>query len=206
MRSRHGGPPTLFSEPRNLFECSGILQRGGVAEFFADVGGADKTAHDLCVARFRNVGYEQDIARCECLAELGRDFLFQLGCQARSERSRRIDFFIRALFQNAKTNKRFTFDWIGHADRGRFANLRVGYENRFHFRGADPFPSNFDRVVAAPENVPKPVIIDRGPVAVYPCLWPARPVTLEVTLPILPKSAGHADPRFSNNQLADFAT
>ena len=78
-------------------------------------------------------------------------------------------------------------------------------QNRFHFCRAETFARNFNRVIAATENVPKSIVIDCRPVSVHPSVWPTRPITLDVALRVTPKSARHSDPRFANDQFANFA-
>ena len=78
-------------------------------------------------------------------------------------------------------------------------------QNRFHFCRAETFARNFNRVIASTENVPKSIVIDCRPVSVHPSVRPTRPVTIDVTLRVSPKSARHSDPRFANDQFADFA-
>jgi len=64
------------SDAPDLIERGGIFQRGGVAEFFADVGGADDASHHFGVSRFRNVWHEKYVARRERFPEIARDVPF----------------------------------------------------------------------------------------------------------------------------------
>src|SRR5213596_3530835 len=75
-------------------------------------------------------------------------------------------------------------------------------EDGFDFRRADAFAGDFNCVVGTTENVPKSVVIDRGPIAVNPYVGETRPVGVDVTLAIFPKTARHTDPGLANHQLA----
>src|SRR6267142_4320696 len=76
-------------------------------------------------------------------------------------------------------------------------------EHRLDFRGSKPLAGDFDRVVGAAENVPKSVFIDGSPVAVHPDVRETAPVSLLIALSIVPESARHADPGFTDDELAD---
>ena len=55
---------------------AGVFQRGCVAEFFAQIGGAHDSAHDFCVSRFGNVAHEQNFLGSERFAKLGGERVF----------------------------------------------------------------------------------------------------------------------------------
>ena len=83
--------------------------------------GANDAAHYFCVARFRNVTHEKHIMGRERFSKITRDISFQF--------SGKIDISVYAFPQDAKTNESFAFDGIGHANRCRFADLRMRNEN-----------------------------------------------------------------------------
>src|SRR5688572_1015815 len=76
-------------------------------------------------------------------------------------------------------------------------------QDGFDFRRADTFSGNFNRVVRAPDDVPQTVLIDHRPIAVYPNIGKTRPISLYVTLRVVPKSSRHADPRLAHDKLSD---
>ena len=86
-----------------------------------------------------------------------------------------------------------------YPDCRRFGDRGVSDRRGFDLRGTDPFASQFDRVVGAPENVPG-VTFDHRPVAVNPNVWPPGPIGFDVTCWILPEAARHSDPRLTNDQ------
>src|SRR3954451_2631600 len=63
----------------DLIQRSGVFQRRGVAEFFAEVRGAHDAAHDFGVSRFWYVTNKEHLARRERLAKIPCYLLFQFG-------------------------------------------------------------------------------------------------------------------------------
>jgi len=53
-----------------------VFQRGGVAEFFAEIGGADDATHHFRVSRFWYVADEQNFLESERFAKLGGEHVF----------------------------------------------------------------------------------------------------------------------------------
>jgi hypothetical protein len=53
-----------------------VLQRGCVAEFFAEISGSNDAPHDFCVPRFRYVAYEQNFFWRARFAKLGGERAF----------------------------------------------------------------------------------------------------------------------------------
>ena len=85
------------------------------------------------------------------------------------------------LSQDAEDDHLAALDRIRHADRGRFDHLRVADQDRFDLRRAQALAGHLDRVVRATQDIPQPVAVDRGEVAVHPDTRPARPVGFHVT-------------------------
>ncbi len=78
----------------------------------------------------------------------------------------------------------------------------MGHQYRLHLGRAKPLAGHLDRVVGAAEDVPHAVLVDGRPVAMDPHARPARPVGVEIALPVAPEAARHADPRGADDQLA----
>ena len=76
-------------------------------------------------------------------------------------------------------------------------------ERRFHFGGTEPLARDFDHVVTASENVPQTIVVNRAKIAVNPHVRKTRPIRVEITLVVVPKTARHPNPRFANDQFAD---
>src|SRR5260370_16464428 len=93
---------------------------------------------------------------------------------------------------------------MGTADCRRFAYLRMCDQNRFHFGGTEPLAGYFNRVVAAAQNVPESIVIDRGPIAVDPDVGKSRPIGVDVTLSIFPEAARHSNPRLPDYEFPRF--
>ena len=66
-------------------------------------------------------------------------------------------------FEHAEADERLALESIGHADGRGFAHGRMRDENRFDLGRAEPFAGDFDRVVAAAEDVPQAVAHRRRP-------------------------------------------
>ena len=54
----------------------GVFQRGGIAEFFAEISGSNDAPHDFGVSRFWYVADENHLARRERFAEMGGERAF----------------------------------------------------------------------------------------------------------------------------------
>src|SRR4029453_13305867 len=156
---------------------------------------SDYPAHDLRVARLRQVAHEFDCLGLERFAKSIDHERRQPGGQVAVRRM--------PGPEHAEADERLSFHLVGYADRGSLEHSGMVDQYRFDLRRTKTFAGNLDRVRGAPEDVPKPVVIDRGPVTVYPDAGEARPVRLEVTLLIVPEPASHADPRCPDDQLAD---
>ena len=62
--------------PLDFFQRARVFQRGCVAEFFAEIRGADDAAHDFCISRFWYVADEQNFLGSERFAKLGGERVF----------------------------------------------------------------------------------------------------------------------------------
>src|SRR5262245_50165520 len=78
-------------------------------------------------------------------------------------------------------------------------------KHRFDLSRADTLSRDLQCVVATAEDIPLPVLVDHGPIAMGPHAGPARPVGLQITLAIVEESPGHTDPRPLDNQFAHTA-
>ena len=105
--------------------------------------------------------------------------------------------------QNAEANQRLAFKRIGDTDGRGLAHGRMADEHGLDFGGAEPFAGNFDRVVGAAENVPETIFINRSPIAVDPNVGESTPVGLKIAFRIFPETTRHADPRLTDDELAD---
>src|SRR5262245_5283686 len=92
---------------------------------------------------------------------------------------------------------------MGYADGCSFADSGMIDQYRFDFGRPYALAGDFDRVVRTSKNVPEPVFVYGGPIAVNPDVFESRPVSFEVALFIPPKPARHADPWRANHQLTD---
>ncbi len=81
-----------------------------------------------------------------------------------------------------------------HADCCRLHHLRMFYQDRLYLRRAEPFACNFDGVIRTSQNVPQPIRINRRKIAMCPDVFPAAPVSIEISLIVLPETARHANP------------
>jgi hypothetical protein len=59
-----------------LIQGCRVFHRRGVAEFFAEVRGANNVAHHFCVSRFWYVADEQNFLGSERFAKLGGERVF----------------------------------------------------------------------------------------------------------------------------------
>src|SRR5204862_7196832 len=64
----------------------------------------------------------------------------------------------------------------------------------------------FDGVVRAAQDVPEAVIVHECPVAVHPHARNARPIGVEVALPVAPETARDAGPGLAQGKLAYLPT
>src|SRR5207249_10873829 len=105
-----------------------------------------------------------------------------------------------------ETHERLAFELVGDADRRRLGDGRAADQHRLHLSRSEPFAGDLDRVVGAPEHVPKVVFgIHIGPVAMDPNVFEAAPIRIEVALAVAPEAARHPRPRIPDRELADLA-
>ena len=149
----------------------------------------------LAIARLGQVFDELDFTRLQGLAQFIGDQILQRFAQ--------IIIGLRVGREDAEAHHALAFQFIGHADDGRFADEDVRHEDRFHFRRAEAFARHFDRVIRSTEDVPQAIVIDRGPIAMHPHVREAAPIGFDVPIGIAPEAARHADPRLADHQLAD---
>ena len=78
MQSEACAPRRIRALPCALdfFQRRRVFQRGCVAEFFAEIRGANDAPHDFRISRFGNVADEQNFLGSERFAKLGGERVF----------------------------------------------------------------------------------------------------------------------------------
>src|SRR5207253_1374599 len=97
---------------------------------------------------------------------------------------------------------RLAFEVMRDADRRGLEDCRVRRGSRLDLRGTYALPGYFQRVVAPAVDVPEPVGVDPGPVAMDPDVGEALPVRRQVVLGGVPETPRHAWPRLPHDELA----
>src|SRR5690606_40536157 len=101
--------------------------------------GADRAAHDLGVARARQVADEADVGRAQratqALGHYVADLLPQVG------------FWGIAGTEDGEDDDRLALDRVGHADSGRLLHRRMRHRRRLDFRRSDPLACYLGRSV-----------------------------------------------------------
>ena len=90
-----------------------------------------------------------------------------------------------------------------HTDRRCLEHRGVRGCRRLDLRRSDPLPGHLERIVGAPLDVPEPVFIYAGPIAVHPDVGKALPVRGQILVWIAPKPSRHPGPRPADDELAD---
>ena len=94
---------------------------------------------------------------------------------------------------HAEHDDHLALELVGHADRGRLDDRRMGDDGRLDLGRADPLAGDLERVVGAAVEVPEAVAVEDRPVAVDPGARQAAPVRVEVALAVAgvrPRSRG----------------
>src|SRR5205823_7922538 len=186
-------------ERSQLVDRGRVLERAQVAEVvLAEVRAADDAAKYFAVARPGQLGDEAHSLGPQWPAKYFSDLVLyrprELGCR-RVQRPR-----------DDEDDDRLALYLMGHADRRRFRDRGMRDRGRFDLRGTDALARDLEGVVAASLDVPVPLVVNAGPIAVDPGVRQPRPVRLEVAAllggRIAPETACHARPGLANDELA----
>src|SRR5205823_14431778 len=90
-------------------------------------------------------------------------------------------------------------------DGGRLRNIGAIERGSLDLCRPDTIARHLDGVVGTAQDVPERVLIDQGPITVYPDVGPARPVGLQVSLRVFPPSERHAQVGAADHELPDLA-
>src|SRR2546423_14650052 len=83
---------------------------------------------------------------------------------------------------DTQSHNRCPLLFIGNADHGRLNHSRIGGENRFYLRRSQPFPSDFQSVIAAAQNEPVPIAVAFDPISVNPQSWTTLPISFQIAI------------------------
>src|SRR5262249_7512319 len=148
-------------------------------------------------SRFRQRLDEEDFFGAQRLAQSRRDSLSQF--------FRKFCASGLAASQHAEGHQRIAFQVVGDADGRGFYDAFVPDQDGFDLGGAYALARDLQRVVAAAQNVPMAVGVNRRPIAVNPDVRKSRPVGLQITLVVFPETSRLSDPGFAGYQLSGTA-
>src|SRR5436190_5343302 len=107
----------------------------------------------------------------------------------------------KSWLQHTETGQRFALQLVWNSNCGCLTHSSMPDENGFHFCRTHSFTGDFNGIVRTSHNVPQPIIIHRGPVAMDPDIGETGPVRLQVAVRVAPKAACHANPGLADDQL-----
>src|SRR6266851_5295020 len=178
-----------------MVERARILEPRKIAGFFSEMHGPNHAAHDLGVARARQIAHEVNFLRTQWFAQHLGDLVRDL--------SRELRWRFVAGHQHREQHRNFALGRMRYADRGRFLDTWKLRGSGFDFGRAETFARDLERIVRTAEQKPMAAGVAQRPVAMHPDSFEAAPVRIEIAPRILPEPLGHARPRVQRRKFAD---